>query len=56
VVFRRGAVVSTHNTEDEAFAAAITAFGPSGGFVVAQVVETSPTPLNAASAFGLAHT
>jgi hypothetical protein len=54
VVFRADAVVSTHKTEDEAFTAAITAFGPTGGFVVAQVVETAPTPLNAASAFGLA--
>jgi hypothetical protein len=53
-VFRADAVVSTHKTEDEAFTAAIAAFGPTGGFVVAQVVETAPTPLNAASAFGRA--
>ena len=55
VVFRDDAVVSTHKTEEEAFTAAVAAFGPTGGFVVAQVVETAPTPLNAAAAFGLAH-
>ena len=54
VVFRDGAVVSIHKTEEEAFTAAIAAFGPTGGFVVAQVVKPAPTPLNAATAFGLA--
>jgi hypothetical protein len=54
VMFRDDAVVSTYKTEDEAFIAAIAAFGPTGGFVVAQVVKPASTPLNAATAFGLA--
>jgi hypothetical protein len=54
VLFRDGQVISAHATETEAFEAGVSAFGSEGGFVVALVAKTRPTPINAAAAFGLA--
>lgn len=54
VVFKDEKVVSAHAEEEEAFAAGVAAFGTEGGFVVALVAKTKPTPINAAAAFGIA--
>lgn len=54
VVFRDGQVVSDHATEDEAYRDAVARFGLDGGFVVAPVVETAPTPVTAGVMFGCA--
>ena len=54
VLFRDGQVISAHATETEAFESGVSAFGSEGGFVVALVAKTRPTPINAAAAFGLA--
>lgn len=54
VVFRGGEVKSEHATADEAYAAAVEAFGVQGGYVVAPVVEVTPTPVTAGVLFGLA--
>jgi hypothetical protein len=52
VVFRDGAVVSDHATEDEAYRAAVVRFGVQGGFVVAPVAHVEPTPITAGVMFG----
>lgn len=54
VLFRDEKVISAHATETEAYEAGVTTFGPEGGFVVALVAQSKPTPINAAAAFGLA--
>jgi hypothetical protein len=54
VLFKDERVVGAHATEMEAFEAGVSAFGSEGGFVVALVAKTKPTPINAAAAFGLA--
>jgi len=54
VLFKDGSVVSVHATETQAFEEGVIAFGSEGGFVVALVAKTRPTPINAAAAFGLA--
>jgi hypothetical protein len=54
VVFKGEKVVSAHAAEAEAFEAAVSAFGTDGGFVVALVAKTKPTPINVAATFGLA--
>jgi hypothetical protein len=54
VLFKGEEVVSAHATETEAFEVGVTTFGSEGGFVVALVAQTRPTPINAAAAFGLA--
>jgi hypothetical protein len=53
VVFRDGRVVSDHDTEDQAYQAAVEQFGIAGGHVVAPVVETTPTPVTAGVMFGV---
>jgi hypothetical protein len=52
VVFRDGAVISDHDSQLAAYTAAVEAFGPHGGFVVAPVKEQVPTPMTAAVLFG----
>ena len=52
VLFKDERVVSAHATETEAFEAGVSAFGFEGGFVVAQVTKSKPTPINAAATFG----
>jgi hypothetical protein len=54
VVFHNGAVKSTHNSEDAAYAAALKAFGRDAGFVVACVTEVTPAPITAGVLFGIA--
>lgn len=54
VLFRDGGVVSVHATETDAYQAGVSKFGVEGGFVVAQVIETGPMPINVAVTFGLA--
>jgi hypothetical protein len=54
VLFKGEAVISAHATEVEAYEAGVSTFGSEGGFVVALVAKTKPTPINAAAAFGLA--
>ena len=54
VVFREGAVQSEHNTQNDAFKAAVAKFGLNGGFVVAEVRESIATPVTAGVIFGLA--
>lgn len=53
VLFKDGQVIGTHATETEAFEAGVSTFGSEGGFVVALVAKTRPTPIHAAAAFGL---
>ena len=43
VVFRRGEVVSAHDSEEEAYVAGLSLFGPDGGQVVARVQEIELT-------------
>lgn len=54
VVFRDGVVASDHPNENEAYRAAVQAFGPQGGFVVAEVKPVTATPVTAAVMFGWA--
>lgn len=51
VVFRDNDVVSVHETEASALAAAEAAFGVTGGFVVDIVQEHRPVPMTAAVMF-----
>jgi len=51
IVFQSGEVVSDHNSEDEAFASALEAFGATGVYVIVKVEEAEPIRMNAASAF-----
>jgi len=53
VVFKDGAVVSGHGTEEEAYLAAMKSFGPEGGFVVGQIADEPPVPLTAGVVFGM---
>jgi hypothetical protein len=48
VVFRDGAVVSDHDTEEDAYRAGLTRFGRQGGHVVARVADRTAVPLSAA--------
>ena len=52
VVFRDGALVSDHATEEQAFNDALRRFGPAGGFVVAPVEDVRATPVTAGVMFG----
>lgn len=54
VVFRDGEVVSVFDDEQAAYGDALARFGAEGGFVVAPVVPTAPTPITASVLFGLA--
>jgi hypothetical protein len=55
VVFKDGAVKSSHETEEAAYNSAVETFGAGGGYVIAPVVESPPTPIRAAVIFGLSH-
>lgn len=54
VVFMGGEAKGFHPDEKSAYDAAVAQFGRNGGFVVAPIVETNPTPVTAAVMFGLA--
>ncbi len=54
VVFKNGAVDSDHPDERSAYRAALEKYGPQGGYVVAPVAATGPTPISAGVAFGFA--
>lgn len=51
VVFKDGAVVSDHDTEEEAFLSSLERFGLEGGQVIAQVKPIRPRVLTAAVLF-----
>jgi hypothetical protein len=51
VVFVDGQVKGVHASEEEAYGAAVQAYGPNGGFVIAPVVELTPMSITAAVAF-----
>ena len=55
VVFLNGEVKSAHDDETSAYADAIRLFGPDVPYVIAPIVETAPTPVTAAVAFGLSY-
>jgi hypothetical protein len=52
VVFLDGQVVSHHDTEDAAYRDAVALFGGERGYVIAQVVEVTPTPITAGVMYG----
>ncbi len=54
VVFKHGKVHGDHQSESEAYAAALKKFDRNAGFVVAQVTEVTPSPITAAALFGVA--
>ena len=54
VVFHEAKVASDHDSSGDAYAAAVAAFGPDGGFVIAPIAETKATPLSDAVLFGVA--
>jgi hypothetical protein len=54
VVFIDGKVVDFYVDEESAYAAAMKAFGPHAGFVVAEVAPEKPQPVSARVLFGLA--
>jgi hypothetical protein len=54
IVFLDGEVKGTFDSEDAAYAKAVQRFGKDGGFVVAQIVEVTPTPVSAGVLFGIA--
>ena len=55
VVFMDGEVKSIHEDEKSAYDDAFHRFGADGGYVIAPVVETSPTPVTASVLFGLSY-
>ncbi|MBI5488593.1 MAG: hypothetical protein HY905_14765 [Deltaproteobacteria bacterium] len=54
VVFIDGKVVGFYVDEESAYTAAMRAFGPRAGFVVAQVAREKPEPISARVLFGIA--
>ncbi len=52
VVFRDG-VQSVHESGNDAYAAALAAFGQHGGYVVAQVNEITLAPVSAGALYGI---
>ena len=55
VVFKDGEVQAFHADEATAYQDAVKRFGVQGGYVIAPVVESSPTPVTAAVLFGLSY-
>lgn len=55
VVFKDGSVQGIHDDEKTAYEDAVGRFGALGGYVIAPIVETSPTPVTAAVLFGLSY-
>ena len=53
VAYRDGEVQGDHLTEEEAYTAALEAFGLDGGFIVARVEELKPAALSASAIFGI---
>lgn len=53
VVFHEGAAQSVHDSEEEAFTAALDHFELDAGFVIAPVEEVTATPISAGVMFGM---
>lgn len=55
IVFLNGAVQSVHDDETSAFESGRSQFGVDAGYVIAPVVEVTPTPVTASVMFGLSY-
>ena len=55
MVFVDGEVKSVPDDAKSAYDDAVATFGPDAPYVIAPVVETSPTPVTAAVLFGLSY-